>query len=81
MTYGLHILGVLTGSQDFATHFLNEVLFQDSAHINDLSFLGDTQVTLGILSSYVVQSTFLFHTDNISFFLLFFLSGFNKKVM
>jgi hypothetical protein len=72
VTYGLHILGVLMGFQDFATHFLDEVLFQDMAHINNLSFLGDTQVTLGILSSCVVQSTFLSHTDNISFFLFFF---------
>jgi hypothetical protein len=31
-------------------HFLNEVFSQDLAHINDLPFLGDEQVTLGILS-------------------------------
>jgi hypothetical protein len=36
--------------QDFATHFLNEVLSQDMVHIHDLPFLGDTQVALGILS-------------------------------
>ncbi len=31
---GLCILGVLMGFQNFATHFLNEVLSQDMAHIN-----------------------------------------------
>jgi hypothetical protein len=43
------------GSKDFATHFLNEVLFQDMAHINDLPLQRDTQVVLSILSSYVVH--------------------------
>jgi hypothetical protein len=50
VTNGLHILDVLEGSQDFATHFFYEALFQDMAHINDPSFLGDTQVVLGILT-------------------------------
>jgi hypothetical protein len=36
------ILGVLVGFKDFTTHFLDEVLFQDVAHIDDLIFLGDT---------------------------------------
>jgi hypothetical protein len=35
-------------------HFLNEALFQDMAHIDDLFFMGDAQVALGILSSCVV---------------------------
>jgi hypothetical protein len=39
---GLRILGVLVGSQDFAMHFLDEVLFQNVTHINDLPFLGNT---------------------------------------
>jgi hypothetical protein len=52
---GLCILGVLVGFQDFVTHFLDEVLFQNVVHINDLLFLGDTQVTLGILSSCVAH--------------------------
>jgi hypothetical protein len=38
------------GSQDFAMHFLDEALSQDVVHIDDLPFLGDIQVTLGILS-------------------------------
>jgi hypothetical protein len=44
---GLRILGVSVASQDFVTHFLNEVLSQDVVHIKDLPFLGDTQITLG----------------------------------
>jgi hypothetical protein len=51
---GLHILGVLVGSQDFATHFLDGVLFQDVAHIDDFPLLGDAQVVLDILSSSIV---------------------------
>jgi hypothetical protein len=43
------------GSQEFATHFLDEALSQDMAHIDDLPFLGDAQVVLGILSSCVVR--------------------------
>jgi hypothetical protein len=46
------------GSQDIATHFLDEVLSQDVAHINDLFFLGDTQVALGIFFSCVVHQLF-----------------------
>jgi hypothetical protein len=46
VTNGLHILGVPVGFQDFATQFLDEALFQNMAHINDLFFLGDTQVAL-----------------------------------
>jgi hypothetical protein len=49
VTYGLQILGVPMGSQDFATHFLGEVLFRYMAPINDLLLLGDAQVDLGIL--------------------------------
>jgi hypothetical protein len=30
------------GSQDFAMHFLDGVLFQDMAHINDFLLLKDT---------------------------------------
>jgi hypothetical protein len=52
---GLCILGVQMGSQDFATHFLDEVLSQDVAHINDLPLLKDTQIILGILPSCVVH--------------------------
>jgi hypothetical protein len=43
------------GFQDFATHFLNEILYQDVAHIDDLALLGDALVALGILSSSVVH--------------------------
>jgi hypothetical protein len=43
------------GFQDFATQFLDEVLSQDMVHINDLPFLGNAQVALGILSSCVTH--------------------------
>jgi len=42
VTYGLRILGVLMGFQDFATHILNEALSHNVAHIDDLPLLGDT---------------------------------------
>jgi hypothetical protein len=45
--------GVPVGFYDFVTHFLNEVLFQDVAYIDDLPFFGNTQVTLRILFSCV----------------------------
>jgi len=48
------------GLQDFAMHFLNEVLFQDVVHINDFLFLGDAHVILGILFSCVVCQPFYF---------------------
>ncbi len=51
---GLRIFGVLVGSQDFATHFLDEVLFQDVTHIDDFPLMGDAQVALGILCSCVL---------------------------
>jgi len=41
VTNGLCILGVPMGFQDFAMHFLDEVLSQDVAHINDIFLLGD----------------------------------------
>jgi hypothetical protein len=42
VTYGLCILGVLVSSQNFATHFLDEVLSRDVAHIDNFLLLGDT---------------------------------------
>jgi hypothetical protein len=42
------------GSHDFTMHFLDEVLFENVArHIDDLPFLEDAQVGLGIFSSCV----------------------------
>jgi hypothetical protein len=55
VTNGLCILGMQVGFQDFATHFLDEVLSQDMAHIDDLPLLENAQVVLGILSSCVVH--------------------------
>jgi hypothetical protein len=48
-------LGLLIDSQDFAVHILDEILSQEVTHIDDLLFLGDTHVALGILSSCVVH--------------------------
>jgi hypothetical protein len=42
VTDGLHILGVPVGFQNSATHFLDEVLFQNVVHIDDLPLLGNT---------------------------------------
>jgi hypothetical protein len=42
------------GSQDFATHFWDEALFQDVVHIDDLPFLKNAKVALGILFSCVI---------------------------
>jgi len=39
--YGLHILDVPMGFQNFATYFLDEALFKDIMHINNLPLLGD----------------------------------------
>jgi hypothetical protein len=52
---------VLVVFQNFqAMHFLDEVLFQDMGQIDDLPFLGNAQVVLGILSSYIVRQHFYF---------------------
>jgi hypothetical protein len=53
VTNGLRILGVSMGFQDFATYFLDEVLSQDVAHIDNLPLLGKNHVAFGILSSCV----------------------------
>jgi hypothetical protein len=63
-------------------HFLDEALFQNVSHIDDISLLGDTQVALGILFSYVVcQPSYLTQIIALSSSFLSFLAGFNKKVM
>jgi hypothetical protein len=81
VTYGLHIFFVLMGFQNFVTHFLDEALFQDMPHINNLLFLGDTQVTLGILSSCVNhQPSNLIQTIPPSSFMSFLVS-FDMRVM
>jgi len=82
VTSGLCILGVPMGSQEFATHFLDEVLSQDMAHIYDIPFLGNTQVVLGILSSCVTyQPSYFTWTIFPSSSFLFFLMNFDKIIM
>ncbi len=79
---GLCILGVLVGFYNFSIHFLDEVLFQNMTHINDLLFLGDAHVALGILFSCVIHKPpYLTWIIFLSFSFLFFLVGFNRKVM
>jgi hypothetical protein len=70
------------GSQDFAMHFLDEVLSQNVVHIDDLPLLGDAQVALGILSSCVACQPFYFtwiipHSSSF----LSLLASFKKKIM
>lgn len=72
VTNDLHILGVQVGFKDFVTHFLDESLFQDMAHINYLPILGNAQVPLGSLSSCVIH--------RFSFFLSFLVS-FDKRIL
>ncbi len=79
---GLHILGVLMGSQDFATHFLDEVLFKDMVHIDDFPFLVNIQVALGILSSCVIRRPSYLTRTMLFFFPFMSLStSFDKRVM
>jgi len=79
---GLCILGVLMGSQDFATHFLDEVLSQDVVHIDEINLLGNTQVTLGIWSSCVAhQPSYFSWIVPFYFSFLFFWVSFDKRVM
>jgi hypothetical protein len=47
-------IGCASGFSSFAMRFL-EVLSQNAAHIDDLPFLGNTHIALGILSSCVVH--------------------------
>jgi hypothetical protein len=58
---GLHILGVLVSSQDFTMHFLDEALYHNMVHIDNLPLLGNTQVVLGILSSCVACDLLISH--------------------
>jgi len=70
------------GSQDYATHFLDEALFQDVMHIDDILLLGDTQVVMGILFSYVAHRPSNFTQIIFSFSsFLSLLASFDKKIM
>ncbi len=69
------------GFQDFATHFLDEGLFQNVVHINYFPLLENAQVILGILSSCVVRQPFYFTWTILLSFSLSFLVGFDERVM
>jgi len=64
--------GCVSGFSRLVTHFLDGVLFQDVAHIDDLPFLGNSQVTLGILSSCVNRQPYFIRTIPFFSFLFFF---------
>jgi hypothetical protein len=49
------------GFQDFATHFLDETLFQDVAHIDDFFFLTYDHVFLGICLHVYFIDLFISH--------------------
>jgi len=72
--------GCASGFQNFATHFthfLDDVLFQDAMHIDDLPLLGDAHVCFEHFVLMCSSSTFVFHLDNtFIFFLLVFFGEF-----
>jgi hypothetical protein len=60
---------------------LDEVLFQNMAHIDDLPLLGDAHVALGILSSCVTCQPSYFTWTILPYSFLSLLASFDKKVM
>jgi len=56
-------------SQNFATHFLDEVLFQDMVHIDNLPLLGNNQIVLNILFSCEVCHLFISYGQYLLFLL------------
>jgi len=66
------------GSQDFATHFLDEVLSQDVVHIDEINLLGNTHVWSSCVAH---QPSYLSWIISSSFSFLFLLIGFDNKVM
>ncbi len=58
------------GFWDFAMHFLDETLFQDVVHIDDLPFMGNAHVILSILSFCVARWSYYFTWIIFFFFLL-----------
>jgi hypothetical protein len=70
------------GFQDFVTHFLDEVLFQDVMHINNLPLLRDAQVALRILFSCVARRfSYLTQTIHFSSSFLSLLASFNRRIL
>ncbi len=63
-------------------HFLDEVLFQDVLHINDLPFLGDIPRFFWAFCPHVYFINLFIHMDNTFFFFFpFFLTSFDKRIM
>jgi hypothetical protein len=70
------------GFPNFVTHFMDEALSQDVAHINNILLLGGAQVALGILFSCVARQPFyLTRTIPPFFSFLSLLANFDKKIM
>jgi hypothetical protein len=57
--------GFASGFSIFCHAFLDEILFLNVAHIDDLPFLGNVQVSLGIFSSCVID-LFISHGQYLS---------------
>jgi len=74
VTNGLCILVILS-------HFFNEVLSQEVAHIDDLPLFENTQVALGILSLCVIHEPSYFTQTILPFSFPSFLVSFNKRIM
>jgi len=61
-------------------HFLDEVLFQNLVHINDLHLLRDTHVALGIMSSCVTHRPFYFTRIILPSFSFVFFGKFQQQI-
>jgi hypothetical protein len=63
-------------------HFLDEALFLNMTLIDDVPFVEDTHVVLNILSSCVTgQPSYFTWTIPTSYSFLFFLVGFDRRIM
>jgi hypothetical protein len=78
---GLCIFGVPVGFLNFVTHFMDEVLSHDVAHINNLPLVGGAQVALDILFSCVTHRPSYFTRTIPLLFSLSILASFDKKIM
>ncbi len=62
-------------------HFFDEVSSQNVTHIDDLSFLGNAQITLGILLSCVICQPFYLTRIIPPSFFLFLFASFDRIIM
>ncbi len=78
---GLPILNVPMGFQDFATHFLDEVLSQGMAHVNDLPLLGKAKVAFAICPHVQLVHLLISHGQYLFSSILSLLASFDKRIM